>query len=188
MYSVIVCLSGGIDSTALIHYYLARGLSPQAICFDYGQAALEAEKKAALAVTQYYQVPLEIVRLTPIMEPLPSGEFVGRNLRLIFAALSHFNGKMGLVSLGIHAQTGYYDCSPVFVDQVQTLLDGYYGGGIILDVPFLKFTKSDIVSYCISNQIPVDLTYSCERGSDVCGCCASCIERRRYGLDQTTLS
>jgi 7-cyano-7-deazaguanine synthase len=85
--------------------------------------------------------------------------------------------------LGIHSGTDYYDCTSAFANHVQRLLDGYFGGLIVLDTPFIDHTKQDIYAYCRVKEVPVALTYSCERNRKVpCGECLSCRERTSYDI------
>jgi 7-cyano-7-deazaguanine synthase len=55
---VLVLLSGGIDSAACLDFYLDLGRTPCALFVDYGQLAARAELRAALAVADYYSVPI----------------------------------------------------------------------------------------------------------------------------------
>jgi 7-cyano-7-deazaguanine synthase len=47
-----------------------------------------------------------------------------------------------------------------------------------LGAPFATWTKQDIIAYCRTRNVPVHLTYSCERGTEPpCGTCLSCKDR-----------
>lgn len=182
-FPVIVCLSGGVDSTALLYYYQSKGCPVRAIHFDYGQPSLRGERTAVNAVSDFFCLDCQRVEIQPSLSMEASGEFKGRNLVFVLAVLSQLNLDYGLISLGIHANSPYYDCTHSFVQDTQRILDGYFGGTIVLDAPWLHFSKADIYAYCQQNQIPIALTYSCERNSEFpCGCCPSCRERSRYGF------
>lgn len=181
---VIICCSGGIDSTALIHYYLDKGYQVQCGHFDYGQPALKAEIKALKGIEKHFGVKVESVVLRPKPKYSSSGECYGRNALFILSAISLMKKPKTLISLGIHSNSIYYDSSQVFVQQLQEILDGYFDGLVRLDVPLLNFTKRDIIEYCARNEIPLDLTYSCDqRSTKPCGKCLSCKERARV-LDE----
>lgn len=178
--NVIVCCSGGIDSTALIHYYLEKGYQVRCVHFDYGQPALKAEVKALKRIEKHFGIKVEPLVLRPKPKYSSSGECYGRNALFILSAISLMKKPKTLISLGIHSNSIYYDSSDVFVQQLQEILNGYFDGLARLDVPLLKFTKRDIVEYCVRNEIPLDLTYSCDRSSTKpCGKCLSCKERAR---------
>ena len=182
---ILICCSGGIDSSALIYYYLEHNYDIAAIHFDYGHPAFREEKKALDAIGRYYQIQVIHGKLKPAITSIAheNGELIGRNALLILSALNYLDKKSGLISIGIHSGTLFYDCSRAFVDHMQAVLDGYLNGLVVLDVPFLEFDKSDIISWSRAKRIPIELTYSCQRGSKIsCGRCLSCLERKKYGL------
>lgn len=58
------------------------------------------------------------------------------------------------------------------------IFDGYFGGTIGIEAPFIDFTKPDIFEFCLQNEVPISLTYSCERHAESpCGECPSCKDR-----------
>ena len=178
---VTICCGGGVDSTALIHYYLNMGFPVRGVHFYYGQPSYPGERKAIKAIARFFQIRIENAQIHPVIRSEKDSELPGRNARFVFAALNFFDQDTGIVALGIHSNTRYYDCTPSFVHDLQMLLNGYYAGAVQLDAPFLSFTKRDVFAYCREYQVPIDVTFSCERGvSEPCGVCSSCIDRRYY--------
>jgi 7-cyano-7-deazaguanine synthase len=185
---VTLCCGGGIDSTALIQWYLDNEFMVQGIHFDYGQPACAGERKSLEKISEFYQIRFDFCKIHPIIPASAKGEYPGRNSIFIFAAINHFEQSKGLISLGIHANTDFYDCTERFVGQMRNLLDGYFGGTIVLNMPFLNFSKEDIINYCNQANVPTHLTYSCQKNPDQpCGKCNSCLERIAYGIDQRDL-
>lgn len=181
---VIVCCGGGIDSTSVLHYYLAMDFQVYGIHFNYGQSSYPGERQAITRIAQYFGVSIVTARIEPAVRHQLKTMVVGRNTLLALSAINYFQQRKGLVSLGIHAGTEYYDCTSQFVKDFQRILDGYLGGSVRLDCPFLDFTKAEIVAYCKKWGIPVNLTYSCtENPITACGNCPSCLERKVYGFD-----
>lgn len=175
--TAVVLLSGGIDSAACVRYYLDLGFQLTGLFIDYGQSARDNEGESAIQVANYYAIPLDRVSLSPINHFGP-GEIRGRNAFLIIAALLFYPQFKGILSLGIHSGTPYYDCSQQFISDIATIIDAYAGGEIRIDVPFLDWDKSMIYTYCKEKGVPFHLTYSCEAGmSPPCGECRSCKDR-----------
>jgi len=178
--TALVLLSGGIDSTALLEYYLLKKYEVTALFFDYGQPSSNKENHVAKDICRYYGIKL-IESNTGFSLKNNNGEFVGRNALFITAALSFLPSNYSKIALGIHAGTPYYDCSQTFVEDYQRIIDGYFSGTVLLDVPFLQFTKKQIIDYCLQKTVPIGLTYSCELGHEGnCGRCLSCQDRRRF--------
>ncbi len=175
---VNVLLSGGIDSTALVAFYLSRDIAVKGVHFKYGQPSFRGEQRAVQQVSSYYKIPVTTISLG-LSIASDQGEYYCRNAILLLSAVSIFAAKSARFAIGIHAGTPYYDCSNAFGDDLQKLLDGYFNGSVRVEAPFLEFTKGDILELCKALSVPVNLTYSCERNSDTpCGECLSCIDRK----------
>lgn len=181
---VIILFSGGVDSTACIHYYLSRKFTVFCIFVDYGQPAKIYEEKSVEKISKFFSVPFKIIKTnhSNICSP---GEIKARNAFLIFSAILENPDFSGLISLGIHAGTSYYDCSPVFIKDIQKIIDGYTNGKIVIDAPFINWNKKEILKYCCDNDISLEFTYSCEKGDEIpCGKCMSCLEREMLNANQ----
>lgn len=111
-----------------------------------------------------------------------AGELVGRNAFLIFAAMFLARTHTGLLGIGIHAGTPYYDCSATFVERMRVLVEEHTESGLSLAAPFVGWSKGQIFDYFMSNKLPIESTYSCEAGTvPPCGVCGSCGDRRELG-------
>ncbi len=175
--SVVVLLSGGLDSAACASFYHSRRYEATALFVEYGQGALEQERRAARRIADHYGIRLSVVQISGL-GPFSDGFIPGRNALLATAALSHVHARSTLVALGIHAGTSYADCSQAFVDAMQRLFDIYTGGRVRMACPFLEWTKAQLGVFCREAEVPVGMTYSCEAGGDPpCGVCLSCKDR-----------
>jgi 7-cyano-7-deazaguanine synthase len=173
----IVLLSGGMDSAACVKFYLNLGHTVQGIHVDYGQAAAAKEFRSASDLASHYGIHLATLACD-FGHKFREGEIRGRNALLVLAALMSHSDFNGLIGLGVHSGTTYYDCSDVFISDLNRIVVGYSGGVVSLDTPFLKWTKRMIYEYCREQEVPLHLTYSCEAGTDVpCGKCKSCLDR-----------
>jgi 7-cyano-7-deazaguanine synthase len=173
---VLVLLSGGIDSAACLDFYLDLGRKPGALFVDYGQPAAEPELSAALAIADYYSVPLAYLRFEGASSK-SVGLISGRNAFLVFTALLECPKSVSVIAAGIHTGTGYSDCSSGYVNRIQAVLDVYDESGVQFAAPFLDWHKAHLIEYCLMRGVPLELTYSCERGFPPCGKCLSCKDR-----------
>jgi 7-cyano-7-deazaguanine synthase len=173
----LVLLSGGIDSAACASFYLGLGYGVDGLFVDYGQPASQAERLAASAVAGHLEIPLQtVVCHGPSVEF--SGEIVGRNAFLVFVALLYKPLHNGIVGLGIHRGSSYYDCQKHFIDEAEKVVCGYTDGKVSLGTPFLTWSKEMVWEFCIQKKIPIQLTWSCEARSDrPCGTCLSCRDK-----------
>lgn len=171
---VLVLLSGGIDSTACTAFYLTQRFSVCALFFDYGQPSARRESDAASAICRHYGIPLEKIVCSGFGQW--SGSYIpGRNAFLLHAALMVFKHTTGIIAIGVHSGTPYYDCSEQFIRHMQSSFDLYTDGRVSIGAPFVQWNKRDIWDYCRSKEVPIQLTYSCELGREQpCGQCLSC--------------
>ncbi len=171
----LILLSGGIDSSACTYFYKSQGFLVETLFLNYGQAAEKKEEIAAQRIAETLDVPLSTIKLERRVVKTFKGEIIGRNALFLFAALMEFQNKNGIIGIGIHSDTPYYDCSLEFVKKIQETFDGYTDGCIRIGAPFLDWSKADVWEYFIKSGIPSELTYSCELGlSQPCGKCLSC--------------
>jgi len=111
--NTIVLLSGGIDSSCCVAFYRRMGHIVTGVFIDYGQPVRHKEEVSAEAIAHHFSIPLHVVRCSgPEVEF--EGEIPGRNAFLAFAAVLYHPGFSGLLALGIHGGTAYYDCSEHF--------------------------------------------------------------------------
>ena len=172
-----VLMSGGIDSAACAHYFQQRGDDVKGVFVDYGQQASHAEFQAAQRMTNHLGIKLSKLCFTG-KGPFGPGEIKGRNAFLVFSVLMGLQPSGGVLSLGIHAGTSYYDCGPDFVDRIGDVVASYSEGRLQLHCPFLFKPKSFVYKYAQIADIPLNLTYSCEFGTvPPCGECLSCKDR-----------
>lgn len=177
----IVLLSGGIDSAACAAFLAAQGMRVTAVFVDHGQAAAKLESAAVSAIA--VELSIEVQRLAFCgADHFGAGEVTGRNGFLVFAALLAAHAHSGVIALGLHAGTPYYDCSPAFLEIINRIVAEYTDNRVQVIAPFIDWTKQDVFDYFVMSGLDIGRTYSCERGeSPTCGYCASCLDRKALG-------
>ena len=180
----LVLVSGGVDSAACVDFYLRQQFTVGGLHVTYGQPSARQEITAAHALATHFAIPLTHITLTGAVAK-PDGQVLGRNAFLLFTALGELDVNAGVIALGVHAGTPYYDCSANFMASVQTVVDGQCNGSVQVAAPFLDWTKRQIWDYCVEKEVPIELTYSCERGQhQPCGGCLSCRDLENLVADQ----
>lgn len=172
-----VLLSGGIDSAACASMLLEQGYRVDGLFIDYGQAAAKPEALAAARIADHFALPFTQVSLSGA-SAFGRGEVTGRNAFFLFTALLVRGRASRLLALGIHGGTSYYDCSKQFLSTMQQSINEHTDRSTTVVAPFVDWSKKDVVEYARQKNLPFDLTYSCEAGTQpVCGTCASCRDR-----------
>ena len=144
---------------------------------DYFQPASKEERAAASAIANYYSLPLLFATWRGV-QPKEAGLIPGRNAFLFAVAALEQPATVSIIAAGIHSGTTYPDCSAEFLARMQNAIEMGGRNRVAIAAPFLELTKSEIIRYCLDRKIPLDLTYSCERGgAPPCGNCLSCRDR-----------
>ena len=128
--------SGGIDSTSCIHLLRRDGYEVTGIFVDFGQASAVMERRCVDRLSQSLSLPVSIVEASA-RQTFGAGELQGRNAFLIFSALLLGGCQNGLLALGIHAGTPYFDCSPAFSERIDPLVQECTNGRVSLIAPFV---------------------------------------------------
>lgn len=201
--SVVVTLSGGMDSAVLLYDLLERGLLVRALSVNYQQRHLKelacAEQLCKELGVEHFVADLS--RLAPIFAgssqtspevSVPEGHYAeetmkatvvpNRNMVLLSLATAWaVSTKSDLVAYAAHAgdHTIYPDCRPEFgraMSEAVLLCDWHM---VRLLTPYLSSRKQDLVLLGRRLGVPFHRTWSCYKGGDKhCGKCGTCVERR----------
>lgn len=215
MYTTVVCLSGGMDSTTLLYLAKSQGDRVYPLSVHYGQRHAR-ELDAARQICADLQLPWRCVELpaapwlfqgssqTDASVAVPEGHYAAetmkltvvpnRNMLLLALAGAYaVSLKADRIAYAAHAgdHTIYPDCRPAFVDQMAAALALCDWHAVQLWTPFLHQTKADIVTVGQALEVPWAQTWSCYQGQDAhCGRCGTCCERReafqRAGITDPT--
>ena len=201
MKDAILILSGGMDSTTLLHEYKDR--IAMAVTFDYGSNHNAREIKCARINCEMLDIPHIVIPLQFMgqyfkssllagADAIPEGHYADDNMRSTVVPFR--NGIMLAVACGLAESNGlrfvmianhggdhaiYPDCRAPFIDAMsQAMRHGTYDG-ITIFAPYTNISKADIARRGKELGVDYALTYSCYKGGEKhCGKCGTCVERK----------
>jgi len=198
MEDVVILTSGGIDSSVLFYWLLDKNYNPYPIYINYGQCYSNSEFKGLNdTLPLNYGDRLKYFDLNPIYSSKTSPPILKanlwekiitdeelrlpyRNLVMLSLAAAYAESKnISKVFAGFIKvkQVKGDDCSNPFFDSLNKIFNIY--GNIQVCLPFINFTKEDVVSLGISLNVPLHYTYSCLVNTESpCGVCGNCIDRK----------
>lgn len=176
MATALVLLSGGLDSAACAYLLKQQGLSVSGLFVDFGQAAAPREREASTAIAKALGIDLTVRSIGPSYA-LGEGELPGRNALLISLGVFELGQGAGLIAIGVHAGTRYYDCSVPFIEAINQLVQEQTDSRMAVTAPFVAWSKAEVYHVFEESGLAASDTYSCEAGSEPCGGCLSCQDR-----------
>lgn len=192
----VVLLSGGLDSSTLLHHARKRLGVPQiyALSFCYGQKharELDAARAQAAAASAEHcivdisffagliagastltrggaEVP-DLSQVSPEARRQPPTYVPNRNMVLLALAAAHAEAHgAGDVFYGAQAQDeyGYWDCTVDFVKRMNDVLGLNRGSPVTVHAPFAGWSKGDVVRAGLALGVDFGHTWSCYRGGE----------------------
>lgn len=196
MPSIIVLLSGGMDSATLLWKAKKEYDKIYTISFDYGQKHIielkyakelskiaEVKNHFIVEIPHYKNIKFNSALLSLSDKKIPETTYSDdvpityvpmRNLTFL-AITAGIADEFGIESIGIavHAiDAPYPDCRPEFITAVEAAINS--GSSFVVKTkkrihvyaPFLGFSKKDIARLGKSLGVPFEKTYSCYKGTE----------------------
>ena len=214
--TVIVLLSGGLDSMVCAGLARAAGARIVALTVDYNQrhrVELDSAARIATAVgaAEHIVLPLDLRRfggsaLTAdidvpkdgVGEDIPVTYVPARNLIFLSLTLGLAEARRSQdIFIGVNAldYSGYPDCRPEFIAGFQHLAqlatrDGDKGVDFTIHAPLQHMTKADIVREGARLGLDMGLSWSCYDPTPAgthCGLCDSC-RLRHKGFEEAGIA
>lgn len=203
---VVVVLSGGIDSSVVLHAALSQGMAITVFHGVYGKPSSQRELAFAKWTAQTHRLPIEIVDLAGItamqvgyVDPIEiaadeadmkfpelanDGSVSGFHTLISAAAYFTQITRNNTLALGLIREQA--EKRP----ELESALSAF--GGFIsmlnpgapplhLAAPLIGLAKSEVVKLGSSLNVPFDRTWSCSsptQAIDHCGVCTQCNERK----------
>ena len=203
----VVILSGGLDSTVLLHYVRKQDYDVYGLSFNYGQRHKKEVEFAKYwgrkLCVEHKIIHLDFMReiagnsaLVDEKKTIPKEEYNSRNQEITVVP----NRNMIMVSIGVawaenlgfnevfygphkNDYSIYPDCRPEFVENVSKTAASATYNHVRVRAPFLKKMKWEIVKIGAELGVDFSQTWSCyEGGEKHCGECATCQERKEAFL------
>lgn len=202
----VVLVSGGLDSTTLLHWVAKRYGQEDlhALTVYYGQrhakeveyanwqcnllgvsySTIDASFLSAFlnSSSLLAQSQLTIPDIEEVMgDPQPSTYVPNRNMMLLSIAVAFAeNIGGGRVYYGAqkHDLYGYWDTQPDFLARMNHVLELNRKVKPYIEAPFIYMKKADIINTGLNLNVDYSKTWSCYVGAELaCGKCGTCAER-----------
>ncbi len=200
---VLVLISGGMDSTALLYDMHAQHDVMGALSFHYGSKHNERElpmaaHHCALLGVKHQVIPLDFIAdhftsdLLQSGGDVPEGHYEDANMvktvvpfrnAIMLSIATGYAESIGAEAVAIAAHSGdhavYPDCREGFMDALANTMEQGTYAKIQLLRPYVGIRKEGIAALGDKYEIDFSKTYSCYKGGALhCGKCGTCVERK----------
>lgn len=199
--SVLISLSGGLDSAVLCGRYINRNYKVTAVNFQYGSKHNPLELSSFLKLVNHYNLQAVEINLpffahfkSNLLEgqgEIPFGHYQSSSMKqtvvparnLIFISiLAGLAESLNIdkIALAVHAGDHfiYPDCRPLFIHEVMGTVLAATDSKVEVEAPFLYLNKAEIVHIGSRLNVPFELTRTCyTKNKKPCGKCGACVER-----------
>lgn len=217
MSKALVILSGGMDSTVLLHHVkkTLKHDEVYAITFNYGQRisreiSCAAFQAAVCGIKEHKIIDMDFFRDISKMSALTNTDLkipkaredIGnaqplsyvpfRNLLLLTTAAG-WAETLGAESMYYGAVktddfSGYWDCTSEFLHNVNNVYNLNRKNKIVIYAPFMTWSKERVIKEGIDLQVDFTQTHTCYEGTEVaCGECVSCSARIKGFIDNKAI-
>ena len=211
MNKAVVPVSGGIDSTVLLHHAVKCGDFDEvhAISFDYGQRH-KRELVCAELTADFLGVNHRVIKLdffkdintssltNPEIEVALTRDVLGdaqtvnyvpfRNQMLLSICCAIAESlEANTVYHGaaqVDTQAGYWDGSEEFLEAINSLTSLNRKHRIKIEAPLIELSKKEIIKWGTELRVSFGSTWTCYKGEDkACGECTACSSRLQGFID-----
>ena len=209
----VVPISGGIDSTVLLHHAVKCGEyrdGVYAISFNYGQRH-KRELEYARRTVQDLNVPHKVINLDFFRQVVDSSSLTNNNIKVAKTRdvlgdaqtvnYVPFRNQM-LLSIccavaesveadtvfhgaaQIDTQSGFWDGSKEFLSSINELTSLNRKHKVKVEAPLIELSKKEIIHWGIGMDVDFKDTWTCYEGEEkACGECTACSSRLKGFVD-----
>jgi len=204
---VVVLLSGGMDSVAVLYDARRRHSVTAALSFDYGSKHNHREIPFAVWHCRQLDIPHIVVKLDFVGRlfksgllksggAIPDGHYQHATMKrtvvpfrngIMLSIATGYAESLGAKGVVIAAHAGdhaiYPDCRDAFMKSMAAAARLGTYARVELIRPFISMSKADIAARGHELGVDFSKTWSCYKGGQLhCGRCGTCVERREAFL------
>jgi len=206
MKKCVIPISGGLDSSLILHIAKKRGYEIHAVSFNYGQRHLDKELGCAekqiehvgieswktLDITFFKHIAntssltneqIDVANARDVLgDPQTVNYVPNRNMMMLSICAAYAESLQAeTVFHGaalVDSQAGFWDGSPEFLKSVNNLLSLNRRDRVQVECPLIEMSKEHIILKSILMGVKLSDTWTCYNGgAEACGECTACSSR-----------
>ena len=207
----VIPVSGGIDSTVILHWVASEGKEIHAVSYNYGQRHFDREMECAIANCYFKSKTHKRINLDFFKDIVSSSSLVNdeidvaktkdtlgdpqtvnyvpnRNMMMLSICTAYAE-SIGATQVYhgaalVDSQAGYWDGSKEFVQAVNNVNALNRRDRVEIIAPLILKSKKEIIEIGIENGVDFSQTWTCYEGREKpCGECPACSSRIQGFID-----
>ena len=207
----VIPVSGGLDSTVILHWVASEGHEVHTVSFNYGQRHFEQEMKCAILNCEQKSKSHKVIDLSFFKDVVNTSSLVNddidvaktkdvlgdpqtvnyvpnRNMMMlsICTAYAESIGATQVYhgSALVDSQAGYWDGSSEFIDAINKVNALNRRDRVEIIAPLITKSKKSIIELGVDLGVDFTKTWTCYEGKDrACGECPACSSRIKGFID-----
>lgn len=209
--SVIVPVSGGLDSTVILHWVSSEGFQVHAVSFDYGQRHFDKEVACAIETCKQHASTHKTINLSFFKDIVNTSSLVNddidvaktqdvlgdpqtvnyvpnRNMMMLSICTAYAESvgasRVYHGSALVDSQAGYWDGSIEFIKAINEVNNLNRRDRVEIIAPLIQKSKKDIIELGVNHNVDFKKTWTCYEGKhQACGQCPACSSRIKGFID-----
>lgn len=208
---VVVPVSGGLDSTVILHWVASEGYEIHAVSFNYGQRHFDREMECAIAncyfksethkrinldffkdivtTSSLVNDEIDVAKTKDVLGDPQTVNYVPNRNMMMLSICTAYAESIGAEqvyhgSALVDSQAGYWDGSNEFIQAINDVNALNRRDRIEIVAPLILKSKKDIIELGMSLDVDFKQTWTCyEGGTKACGTCPACSSRIKGFVD-----
>lgn len=198
-------MSGGLDSTVILHWVVNEGNEVHAVSFNYGQRHFDKEMGCALkscervakthkcinldffkdivSTSSLVNHDINVAKTKEVLGDPQTVNYVPNRNMMMLSICTAYAESIGATkvyhgSALVDSQAGYWDGSIEFIQAINKVNKLNRRNRISIEAPLITKSKKDIIDKGIEVGVDFTNTWTCYEGKDkACGQCPACSSR-----------
>ena len=207
----VIPVSGGIDSTVILHWVASEGIEVHAVSYNYGQRHFDKEMECAVAncenIAKTHKVlnldffkdivstsslinkDIDVAKTKDVLGDPQTVNYVPNRNMMMLSICTAYAESIGATQVYhgaalVDSQAGYWDGSKEFLHAINKVNELNRRDRVEILAPLITKSKKDIIELGIVSGVDFSSTWTCYEGRDkACGLCPACSSRIKGFID-----
>lgn len=202
---VIVPVSGGLDSTVILHWVASEGHEVHAVSFNYGQRHFDKEVTCAIETCKHQasthktinldffkdivntsslvNSDIDVAKTKDVLGDPQTVNYVPNRNMMMLSICTAYAESIGASSVYhgsalVDSQAGYWDGSIEFIQAINNVNNLNRRDRVEIIAPLIQKSKKSIIELGVDHNVNFKNTWTCYEGKQqACGQCPACSSR-----------